>query len=162
MLSRFLPAQADNAYRGLKIALWIFGLVVLWKAAIAFAVMFNGHEAAVHADGIALDSFSPAGAQAYLAMDAAWGLGSAMLCLMSAIVLIRYRTLVPLMFAVLLLEHVLRRVIFRIMPIAHAPGAAPGGTINLVLTVLLVAGFVFSLLPASRTFSSARAANADS
>ena len=156
MLNLLLPALADNRYRGFKSALWIFGFVVLWKAAVAFGVMFNGHTAAVNADGIALDSFSPAGAQAYLASDAAWGLGSAMLCLISAIALVRYRSLVPLLFAVLLLEHILRRVIFRVMPIAHVAGAAPGGVINLVLTVLLVTGLLLSVLPA-RTLSSAPA-----
>lgn len=144
MLNRLLPAEADNDYRGYKVALWIFALVVLWKAAIALAVIFNGHDAAVRADGIPLDTFSPAGAQAFMAVDAAWGLGSFMLCAIGAIVLLRYRSLVPLMFTVLLFEHVLRRVIFYAMPIPRV-GTPPGIAINITLLALLVIGLAFSL-----------------
>jgi hypothetical protein len=145
MLNPLLPRSADNAYRGYTIALWIFGFVVLWKAAIAVAVIFNGHDAALHADGIPLESFGEAGARAFLALDAAWGLEGLMLCGLCAIALFRYRTLIPLMFAVLLLEHVLRKVIFYVMPIASV-GASPSLTINLILIGLLVSGLLLSLL----------------
>jgi len=149
MLNPLLPRVADNAYRGYKIALWLFGLVVLFKAAIAGGVTFNGHYAAVNADGIPLDSFGAAGAQAFLAMDAAWGLGSFMLCGLSAIVLFRYRTLVPLMFVVLLLEHVLRKLIFYVMPIPRV-GAPASISINLILAAVMVAGLALSLLKTKR------------
>ena len=149
MLNPLLPRTADNNYRGYKIALWIFALAVLWKTAIAASVMLNGHDAAIHADGISLDSFGPAGSQAFLAMGAAWGLGSLILCALSTVVLICYRTLVPLMFTALLLEHVLRKAIFYVMPIARV-GAPPSIAINLILAGLLVAGLALSLLPARR------------
>lgn len=150
MLNPLLPVLAGNDYRGYKIALWIFGLVVLWKAAIAGGVMFNGYNAAVHADGIPLDTFSPAGAHAFLAVDAAWALGSFMLCALAVLVLVRYRTLVPLMFTVLLAEHVLRRVVFMVMPIPRV-GAPPSIAINLTLAGLLVLGLALSLVHARRS-----------
>src|SRR6185295_9158084 len=46
MLDRLLPRHADNSYRGSKIALWLFGLVVLLKLVIALNSLFNGHQVA--------------------------------------------------------------------------------------------------------------------
>lgn len=144
MLMRLLPPRADKDYRGYKTALWIFGLIVLWKAVIALAVIFNGHEAAANADGIPLNMFSPAGAQAFLSMDAAWGLESFMLCAISAIVLWRYRSLVPFMLVILLVEQVLRKAIFYFIPIPGVAAAA-GTPINLALLAVIIIGLALSL-----------------
>ena len=64
MLNRLLPRQVDNTYRGYKLALWLFALVVLVKVAMSVNSIFNGHTVASSADGIPLDTFTPAGAQA--------------------------------------------------------------------------------------------------
>lgn len=151
MFNRLLPRQANNAFAGYKPAVWIFGVVVAWKAAIAAALIFNGYTAALVADGVPLDTFPPHAAQAFVTMEAAWGLGSGALCAVAVIVLLRYRTLVPLMFIVLLTEQVLRRVIFYVMPIARI-GTPPEGLINLMLTALMVIGLALSLMQPNRKF----------
>src|SRR5512132_680262 len=118
MLQRLLPQRIDNTFHGHRLALWLFGVVVLVKGAIGFGTIFNGGSAATSADGIALDTFSPAGAQAFVSLLAAWGLSQLMLNLIGLLVLVRYRALVPFMFAMLLLEHLCRRLIFWVLPIA--------------------------------------------
>ena len=59
MLNQILPRQADNTYRGYKVALGLFGLLVLMKAGISLGTIFNGYAAASSADGIPLDTFTP-------------------------------------------------------------------------------------------------------
>jgi hypothetical protein len=122
------------------------------KTLMSLNSIFNGHTVASSADGIPLDTFTSAGAQAVVSLSAAWGLGQLVICLLSVLVLARYRTLIPFMFALLLLEHLSRRLIFHIMPIART-GTLPGSTVNLVLLTLMVAGLVLSL------WSRAKAAN---
>lgn len=73
-----------------------------------------------------------AGAQAVVSLFAAWGLGQLILCLLCIVVLVRYRALVPFLFAVLLLEHLSRRLIFLVMPIVRM-GTPPGVFVNLAL-----------------------------
>lgn len=68
MLDRLLPKRIDNAYRGHKLALWLLAALVLMKGGIGLGTIFNGHSAATSADGIPLDTFTPAGAQAFLAL----------------------------------------------------------------------------------------------
>lgn len=63
---------------------------------------------------------------------------------MCLLVLARYRAMIPFMFALLLLEHLGRRLIFWVMPIART-GTPPGFYVNLILTALLVVGLALSL-----------------
>ena len=144
MLNQFLPPQIDNTYRGHKLALWLFGLIVLMKVAMSVNSIFNGRVVASSADGIPLDTFTPAGAQAVVSLFAAWGLGQLMICLLCILVLVRYRAWIPFMFALLLVEHLGRRLIFWVMPIVRT-GSSPGLAINLVLLALMILGLVLSL-----------------
>jgi hypothetical protein len=154
MFDRFLPRRIDNSYRGHKLALWLFALVVLMKTSIGLGTIFNGRNAAISADGIPLDTFTPAAAQAFVSLFAAWGLAQAMIGLLCVVVLVRYRAMVPFMYSLLLLEHLSRRVIFFVMPIARAEDA-PGLFINLALVALMVVGLLLSL----RNMDDARAPN---
>lgn len=144
MLNQFLPQRIDNHYRGHWLALWLLGALIVMKAGIGLGTIFNGRSAAIDADGIPLDTFTPAGADAFVAVFAAWGLSQVILNLIGALVLIRYRALVPLMFALLLLEHLGRKLVFVFLPIARSE-SAPGSYINLVIVAVMIAGLVLSL-----------------
>ncbi len=144
MLELILPARIDNAYRGSRAALWIFGAVVAFKGLIGLNSILLGEKVATNADGIPLDTFGPEGAQAVVSLFAIWGLAQVFLCLLCVLALVRYRTAVPLMYAVLLLEHVLRRGILLAMPIARTAGS-PGLFINIGLFLVMAVGLALSL-----------------
>ncbi len=57
--------------------------------------------------------------------------------------------MIPFMFALLLLEHLGRRLIFLVMPVVKS-GTPPGFYVNLLLAALLVAGLALSLLNRGR------------
>ncbi|HWS52953.1 MAG TPA: hypothetical protein VN228_02460 [Pyrinomonadaceae bacterium] len=144
MLDRFLPRQIDNTYRGRRLALWLFAALVLMKIAMSLNTIFDGYDVAVSADGIPLDTYTPAGARAVVSAFAAWGLAQLVICLLCVLALLRYRALIPFMFALLLVEHLCRRLIFRVMPIERA-GSPPGFYVNLILLALMAAGLALSL-----------------
>lgn len=144
MLDQLLPQRIDNTYRGHRLALWLLAALVLVKGGIGLGTIFNGHSAATTADGIPLDTFTPAGEQAFVSLFAAWGLSQLMLNLIGVLVLIRYRAMVPLMFALLLLEHLSRKLIFLVLPIART-GTPPGFFVNLALVAVMIVGLVLSL-----------------
>lgn len=144
MLNRILPRQIDNDYRGHKLALWLFGAVIAVKLAISLGTIFNGHEAASSADGIPLDTFTPAGAQAVVSLFAIWGLAQFVICLLCILALARYRAMIPLLFALLLLEYLGKRVILFFLPVVKT-GTPPGSIINLVLLGVMIIGLALSL-----------------
>ena len=144
MQNRILPRQIGNDYRGHKLAPWLFGAVILVKLGISLGTIFNGHEAASSADGIPLDTFTPAGAQAVISLFAIWGIAQLVICLLCILALVRYRGMIPLLFALLLLEYVGKRVVLYFLPIART-GTPPGSMINLVLLGVMIIGLALSL-----------------
>jgi hypothetical protein len=74
VLNQLSPQRVDNTYRGYKLALWLFALLVLMKGVIALNSIFNGYSVASSADGIPLDTFTPAGAQTAVSLFAILGL----------------------------------------------------------------------------------------
>ena len=67
-----------------------------------------------------------------------------MFSVLGILALTRYRAMSPFMFVLLLLEHLARRWILLVKPIART-GTPPGIYINLVLLVVMIVGLALSL-----------------
>lgn len=144
MLSRLLPPLANFTYTGSRVALWLLGLVLFLKLAIALGAIFNGHYAASVADGIPIDSYTPEGTRAFLSVFASLGLSQFILGLFGVLLLLKYRPLVPIFLLVLLIEYLARKGVNAYMPIARS-GNAPGGAINWAIFGVMLLAFVLSM-----------------
>lgn len=143
MLETLLPRVADNHYPGRRPGLWLFGLMPL-KIAMGLNVVLNASEVARTADGIPLDSFGTAAGAAFSFMFAAWGLGQLVLGLSCLVVVLRYRSLVPLAFLVLSVEQFGRMALKSRWPVERL-AEAPGGAINIGLAVVMGSGLLLSV-----------------
>jgi len=144
MLERLLPQSADNDFRGMRIALWVLGLVLLMKLAMGFNCIVNGRMVAVDADGIPLGSFTSDGAQTVVALFGVWGVAQIVISLAVVVVLVRYRALVPLAFMLLLLEHLLRKGVLHFVPVVRTT-TTTSTWVNLGLLGLVAVGLLLSL-----------------
>lgn len=147
MLNALLPQPGQPGglvYRGSPVAPWLVGAVLLVKLVTALGSVFNGRTAASVADGIPIDSFTPAGASTVVALFGALGVSQAWLAVAGGVVLWRYRALLPAFTLLLLLEMLTRKAVTLVHPIARASGSA-GTVVNGVLLALLVLGLVFAL-----------------
>jgi hypothetical protein len=144
IFNQLLPARVDNRYRGYKLALWLFGVVMFMKIAMSLNSIFNGYTVATSADGIPLDTFTSAGAQTVLSLFALLGLSQFLFCLLGILVLVRYRSLIPFMYALLLLEYLSRRLIIHFIPVVRT-GTPPGLYVNLALLAVMIVGLALSL-----------------
>jgi len=144
MFDRFLPRSVDNSYRGHQVALWLFGALLLLRITMSVNCILNGYSVATTADGIPVDSFTPAGRQQVVYLFAAWGLAQLVISLIGVLALIRYRSVVPLMFALILFELVSRKAIGRFIPTVSS-ATAPAPYVNLTLFIVMVAGLALSL-----------------
>jgi hypothetical protein len=144
MLGRLAPQRIDNTYAGSRVALWFFGLVVVLKGVMAGNAVFNGYFIASSADGIPLDTYPPAAARAVVSLFGLWGVGHIVLSLLGLLVLVRYRAMVPLMFLVLLVEQLGRKLVTVALPIAR-PGGASGSFMSVGLLILMIVGLGLSL-----------------
>ena len=144
MVDKLLPQRIDNAYRGYKVSLWLFGLVVGVRITQSVLVIFNGYSTARDADGISLDAYTPAAAQTVVALFAQGALSRLLISLLCILVLVRYRSAIPLMFVLLLLNYLASQLIFQFVPLART-GTPPGPVVNFVLFALTAIGLVLSL-----------------
>ena len=148
-IKRLLPERADNACPGNGLAPGFFALVLGLKIYVGLGSLLNGRAMARAGDGIALDGFTAGSSQAVVSLYALWGLEHLAICVLGLVVLIRYRALIPLMFALFLLEHLGRKLVLHFTPLA-APGMG-GESAGLSPTpygflILIVVGLVLSLM----------------
>ncbi len=148
MLKRIFPKQIDNAYRGHWLGIVFLVPIVLLRAVMGFNSIVFTHLVATGADGIKLDSFDPAGAQAVMGMFALLGIYLLLFALLGAVVLIRYRAMIPLYFLLLLLQQIIAKAVAFMHPVSGngMPTAGIGSLIGLGLLAATILGFVFSLL----------------
>ncbi|HEU5163186.1 MAG TPA: hypothetical protein VFV54_08590 [Thermoanaerobaculia bacterium] len=139
-----LPPSFDNTYRGHRLALWILGVVVVMKILMSVNSILNGRYVARKADGLPLDSYPAGAAGTILSFLALWALGHLLLSLLGVLALVRYRSMVPFVFALLLTEHLGRKLIIQFLPMARSV-SGPASAINLALVALMIAGLVLSL-----------------
>ena len=146
MLDRIFPKQFDNAYRGHWLGIWLLVPIVLLRLVIGVNSMWHPYEIATTADAIPLDLYTGGGEAAAISMFVSLGFFFFLFALLGILVLIRYRTMIPLMYLLLLAQQLGSRVIGYFHPIVHASGVHLGLTVTLTILALTLLGFVLSLL----------------
>lgn len=139
-------APARQSVQGLRAAVWLFAAIVILKLIIGTNSALNTRAVAVGADGIPLDSMGEASAHIVMSLFAAVGLGQALLGLLGLLVLIRYRTMIPIMFLLFLTDHLARKALATSRAVAETATPSVGYYINLAILALLVAGFILSAM----------------
>src|SRR5215831_6370998 len=156
MLNRIFPPRFDNNYRGHKLALWLFGLLLLMKLGISLSSIFDTYNVVRLADGIPLDTFASGGAETVVSVTALLGLSQLLLPSFDVLALVRYRAMIPFMYVLLLVEYLAKKWIQLVKPVIRV-GTPPATYVNLVLIALLLADLVLSLWrPTSRLELSAK------
>ena len=144
MLKRILPERVDNRYRGHPVALWLFVLVTLQKLGLSLAHLFKDDGGAQSVSTIPLDSYPAGAAQNIIALFARMGLEQLLLAALFVVVLVRYRALIPLMYAVVVVHYIASRGVGLMKPLALA-GPSGARTPALVIAVISVIGLVLSV-----------------
>ena len=144
LLKRIFPERFDNRYRGHKIVLWLLWPITLLNAAIALGAIFNPDGGAQSADGIPLNTFGAAGAEAVIHVVALLGLACLLLYLLFVLALLRYRAMVPLLYLLVVVDYLAHKAIGVMKPVAHV-GGATASVVDLVLIGVSAAGLILSL-----------------
>ena len=146
MLNRIFPKQIDNAFRGHWLAILIFTLLVILRAAMGFNSITLTHMVATGADGIPLDSYGPACAAVVVLFFKNIGLFYLLLSLLGAVVLIRYRAMIPLMYLVLIVQLAGSKMLLYLYPIVKTSEMPLGFPVNLTMLAVALIGLVLSLV----------------
>ena len=146
ILNRLFPAQFDNVYRGNRIALWLFyplTAVTLWRSQHHVFAPDGGAQSIAT---IPLDTYPQGGAQSVITIFALWGLAQLAMGLIMLLALIRYKSMVPLLWLFIFLEYAGRRLIGIYKPLETVE-TAPGQTAAYVLPIVALVMLVLALWP---------------
>jgi len=147
VMNLLFPARADNSLRGSRWPLYLFILVAAVGTVRSCIHVFSPDGGAGSIAGMDL---AVTGAGEVVFAFALWGAEQLIYALLQWLVILRYRSLVPLMWAVQLLETLGRMLVGRIKPVtfAHTP---PGAIQNYVYLVLCVAMLALALWSGRRS-----------
>ena len=137
MINKIFPPTADNQYTGSRVALIVF-LIIAIIGAIRSCIHFLAPDGG--AGSIAGMDLSIAGADGIIFAFSLWGSAQLLYALIQLVVYFRYRTLVPFMYILIILETVMRMFIGHIKPVhfSHTPPGAYGNYIILTLAITML------------------------
>ncbi len=137
VLNTLLPAKADNRIRGSRLPFYIFILIATVGAFRSCVHIFTPDGGAGSIAGMDL---SVTGANEVIFAFALWGAEQLIYALLQWLVILRYRSLVPFMWLVQLLEVLGRMLVGRLKPVtfAHTPPGEIGNYVFLVVSLLMI------------------------
>jgi len=132
-----LPAKIDNTICGTKIPFYIFALYAIISTVRSCIHLLSPDGGAGTIAGMDL---SVAGADGIIFAFALWGSSQLLFAIMQLLVVFRYKSLVPFMYLMLILEVLLRELVGKMKPVtfAHTPPGAIGNQLILPLAGLML------------------------
>ncbi len=137
VLEILFPPQVDNTILGTKIPFYLFAIYAIISTVRSVIHLLAPDGGAGSIAGLDL---SVAGAEGIIFAFALWGSSQLLFALIQLLVVIRYRSLVPLMYVMLILEILLRELVGRMKPVtfAHTPPGAIGNQLLLPLAIIML------------------------
>lgn len=153
LLATLFPRQITNRFPGQKIAFYVFiplTLMLIFRSCMHLIAPDGGAQSIAT---IPLDTYSEGAAANVIAIFSQWGLSQLLLTLLFILVLVRYRSLIPLFYLLFAAEMFGRMAVGHFKPVVTletAPGAA--GNMPLLFAALIMLGL--SLVPSKTGKSS--------
>ena len=131
------PVKADNTHVFGALPVIVFALITLLGVVRSLVHIFAADGGAGSIAGMDL---SQPGAEGIIFAFGLWGSSQLLMALVQIVVLVRYRSLIPLMYLVIIIEVLLRMLIGVIKPVAfsHTPPGAVGNWIFLGLALIML------------------------
>ena len=145
MLTTILPRQADNTFPGHRIAIALFALFTVRAFSGSLTHMFTADGGAQSIASMPLDDYPTGAAENIITVFAIAGLYQLLTALFNVVVLVRYRSLIPLMYLFFVLEYVLRIAKPLYTPGGEIESTPPGYWLDRALLPVLLVSFVLSI-----------------
>lgn len=144
IMNTLLPTPLTHHYQGHPLAKWVFvfiTIITIIRSIIHIATPDGGAQSIAT---IPLQLYSPQASDTIIMMFALWGLSQLLVGLVYVAVLIKYQSLIPVMYGLLIIEYTTRILIGVMKPI-ETMGTAPGGVANYVIVPVALLMFIMSL-----------------
>ena len=144
MLQKILPSVIDNNYKGHRIALWFFYLITAVAVVRSCIYIFRQDGGAQSIATIPLNNFTENGANTVILIFAYWGLSQLIFGILQVIVAFRYKSLILLMYLLLVIGWG-GRFIISLFKTIETTGTAPGKIGNQIFPIICLVMFFLSI-----------------
>lgn len=141
-----LPKIIDNQYRGIKLAQYAFLLITSATIVRSLIHVFAPDGGAMSIATIPLSAYSAEAAATVVLMFSLWGLSQLLMGLVYLGVYLKYKSLIPMMYVLLIVEYSMRIVVGQMKPIVTT-GTAPGSVGSWIMVPVCAALLALSLIP---------------
>ena len=140
----FLPRTVDNTYRGLPVARYVFYVIAAFTVirSVLHIALPDGGAGSIAT--IPLGAYGQAAAGGVVYMFGVWGVSQLLMGAFYWIVVLRYKSLIPLMYAFVAVEYAARIAVGYVHPVALM-GVAPGEVGNYILLPLAALMLLLSI-----------------
>lgn len=142
-LSILFPETASNQIRGWKLPVYVFMLLAVVSTVRSCIHLFSADGGAGSIAGMDL---SVQGANGIIFAFALWGSAQLVYAIIQLLVAFRYRSLIPFMYLLLIVETLLRMLVGKMRPVsfAHTPPGALGNYVILPAAVIMLVIMLWS------------------
>ena len=144
---KILPDIVDNHYRGLKISQYAFFLITAVTLVRSLIHVFAPDGGAQSIATFPLDAYSAEAASTVILMFSLWGLSQLLMGIVYLVVSLKYRSLIPAMYVLVIFEYAMRIVIGQMKPI-FTTGTAPGSIGSWIMVPVCIVLLALSLIRA--------------
>jgi hypothetical protein len=140
IIEKILPQNANKDYKGSKLAYWVFVALSITSMVRSCIHVLAEDGGAGTIAGLDLS----AGSKNIIFAFGLWGLSQVIYAIIQLLVAFRYKTLIPIMYIILIFETLGRMFVGRSKPpvIFHQP---PGGIANYIILPLAIIMLILSL-----------------
>ncbi len=142
---RLLPAVVDNNFRGIKLSQYAFLLLTAATLVRSLIHVFAPDGGAQSIATIPLASYSAEAAATVILMFSLWGLSQLLMGIVYLGVYLKYKSLIPAMYVLMIVEYAMRIIIGQMKPIVTT-GTAPGSVGNWIMVPVCVVLLILSLI----------------
>ena len=142
---RLLHAVVDNNFRGIKLSHYAFLLLTAATLVRSLIHVFAPDGGAQSIATIPLASYSAEAAATVILMFSLWGLSQLLMGIVYLGVYLKYKSLIPAMYVLMIVEYAMRIIIGQMKPIVTT-GTAPGSVGNWIMVSVCVVLLILSLI----------------
>ena len=143
-MNLIFPKTIDNKYNGYKLSLYFFYLitsVTLVRSLIHIIAPDGGAQSIAT---IPLNQYPQDAATTVILIFSLWGSSQLIIGLIYLVVVLRYKSLIPLMYILLFAEYSMRLILGHVKPIVIL-GTAPGAIANYIMIPLSIMLLLLSI-----------------
>ncbi len=146
---RLLPDAIDNQYYGFKIAQYAFLFQTIATLVRSLIHVFAPDGGAQSIATIPLTSYPGDAAATVILMFSLWGLSQLLMGIVYLVVYLKYKSLIPAMYLLMIVEYAMRIVVGQMKPVVTS-GTAPGSIGNWVMVPVCIGLLAMSLIRSKR------------